>query len=313
MSIRRFALAAVAALLLPSVGHAQDTSATPTYGHHDLSAYFTPDPYRVNVTSGGSLSASSAVSSECAGYMANAADVELTYTSGTLPLYLRTESTSDTTLIVNAPDGRWYCDDDGGDGSNAQLMFSPAQTGTYDIWVGSYAEGGGTSAQLLVSELSADATTDTTPQPEPDPAPVPQSAPQLLIDASRDATYSTISLASGFTPDPRRVSMRAGGRIEASSVSDQCNGYVARAPDVRIHYTAGSQPLILRTQSDADTTLMVLDPEGVWTCDDDSAATGSNAEIFFDKPAAGDYVVWVGTFDPNRGSAATLLLTEREE
>ena len=28
-----------------------------------------------------------------------------------------TRRSSDTTLVVNGPDGRWYCDDDGGNGS----------------------------------------------------------------------------------------------------------------------------------------------------------------------------------------------------
>ena len=61
-----------------------------------------------------------------------------------------------TTLVVNGPNGTWYCDDDGGDnGLNPQLRFTPAQNGRYDIWVGTYAAGATQQSTLHISEVES--------------------------------------------------------------------------------------------------------------------------------------------------------------
>ncbi|WP_377923195.1 hypothetical protein [Alteraurantiacibacter lauratis] len=135
---------------------AQDTSAVPLYHKVELAAGFTPDPQFFAVTSGGSISANASVSSRCAGYIANAPDVRLHYTSGSLPLIISTRSSGDTTLVVHAPDGRWYCDDDGGEsGLNAMVRFNSPQSGRYAIWVGSYSSGENVQAEVAISELSS--------------------------------------------------------------------------------------------------------------------------------------------------------------
>lgn len=131
---------------------AQDVNGDPIYGTANLSAGFTPDPYVVSLTSGG-VNDASALGGACRGFVATSPDVRLNYSAGSLPLILSVASNSDTTLVVNGPDGRWYCDDDGGDGLNPSLRFGSPMSGRYEIWVGSYSSGGGTSAQLNISEL----------------------------------------------------------------------------------------------------------------------------------------------------------------
>ena len=130
---------------------AQDIGAAPTYGTLTLSAGFQPDPTVVSLSSGGSINAG-AISS-CRGYIANAPDVRLNYTSGFLPLIVSVDSASDTTLVVNAPNGAWYCDDDSGDGSNPSITFSSPLSGRYEIWVGTYSSASYASASLSISEL----------------------------------------------------------------------------------------------------------------------------------------------------------------
>lgn len=285
----------------PASGGGQpDPALTATYGSQRLSAGFNPDPYTVNVTAGGALQASS-VGSGCTGTIAAAPDFELTYTAGSLPLIFRTLSSADTTLAINGPNGSWYCDDDSGGQSNAEVRFDGPQSGVYDVWVGSYS---GTMAQttLQISEISGGS-----------PAPVVTSpssgGSSLMPSASLTATYGEILLRSGFTPDPRRIALRAGGPVPAANASAGCTGSIARAPDYQITYTAGRQPLIIRTESTTDTTLVVNDPDGVWHCDDDSRGDG-NAEVNLDKPSSGVYDIWVGTFSGGT-SAAVLILTER--
>jgi hypothetical protein len=147
--MKKLAIAAAAVIAVAGPVAAQNTTLRANYGEISLSAGFTPDPYAVNVQAGGSINAPSG----CSGSISEAPDFEVTYTAGSLPLIFRTQSNSDTTLIINGPDGRWYCDDDGGDNLNAYIRFDKPSSGTYDIWVGTYG-GGITPATLYISELN---------------------------------------------------------------------------------------------------------------------------------------------------------------
>lgn len=132
---------AASVFAMTSVAVAQDMSATPTYGSVALNTGFTPDPHSVSLTAGGSIDASTAsalAGANCRGFIASAADFELTYTAGSsFPLKIRVESSADTTLVVNAPDGSWYCADDV-EGINPVLTWATPPSGVYDIWVGTY-------------------------------------------------------------------------------------------------------------------------------------------------------------------------------
>lgn len=130
-----------------------DWSLPANFGSANLRGGFTPDPYRVNIVSGGGYRADS-VRSGCAGWVSAAPDFELNFTAGSLPLILSAASSSDTTILVNDPNGNWHCNDDGGNaGLNPALSFNNAASGTYDIWIGSYSQGGGAEATLSISEL----------------------------------------------------------------------------------------------------------------------------------------------------------------
>lgn len=137
----------------PSYGSI-DFSLPANFGSVSLRAGFTPDPYRVNIVSGGNIQASQARSG-CAGWVSAAPDFELHYTAGSsLPLILSAASSSDTTILVNDPNGNWHCNDDGGNaGLNPALTFHNPGSGTYDIWIGSYRQGENANASLSISEL----------------------------------------------------------------------------------------------------------------------------------------------------------------
>jgi len=145
------------AVALTASGSAQDVTADPNSDSVYLESGFTPDPTTVNVTSGGTIDVSNVIDG-CSGHISNAPDVRLNYnatnTPNTLPLYIYAKSSGDTTLVINAPDGRWYCNDDGSEGVNPMLVFGPAQSGDYEIWIGSYDQGEYHDATLEISELS---------------------------------------------------------------------------------------------------------------------------------------------------------------
>lgn len=127
-------------------------------------------------------------------------------------------------------------------------------------------------------------------------------------DASLTATYGEISLRAGFTPDPYNVSVTAGGSVNGSALPGACTGMISRAPDFEVTYSAGSLPLVFRTISNSDTTLIINGPDGSWNCDDDSYGDG-DAQVRFNRPQSGTYDIWVGTFGSNTANA-TLQITE---
>ncbi|MGV9009209.1 hypothetical protein [Brevundimonas sp.] len=285
---------AVAAIMGVSAAAAQDYTLSPNYGDVRLSSGFSPDPHTVSVTAGGSIDAAK-LGSPCSGSISNAPDVQVNYSPGSLPLIFRTASDSDTTLIVNAPDGQWYCNDDGFTDLGAEVRFNSPRSGNYDVWIGTF--GGGTAAATLyVTELNSS-----------NYGPNSNSAGGT-INSGLTATYGEVRLNSGFTPDPHRVNLTAGGSIQASSAAQDCSGMVAAAPDYQITYSAGSLPLVIRTDSSTDTTLLVNGPGGEWYCDDDGAGS-LNAQVRLNKPSSGVYDIWVGTFGSSTASA-TLSITE---
>ena len=152
MSPRTVLAALVVALLgaLAAPAAAQRATARPTYGSVRLQAGFLPDPHTLSMTAGGSTRVS--VSGCRYGYVTEAPDLILDYSGGST-LYLYARSSADTTLLVQLPDGRWMCDDDGLGSRNPLLVLSGARRGRYAIWVGTYANRLA-DASLLISEVN---------------------------------------------------------------------------------------------------------------------------------------------------------------
>ena len=142
------AVAAALMAVAATSAAAQNPASPATSGGTRVRAGFTPDPIQVRIYSGGSIDASR-LGGACVGMIASAPDYEFTYTAGSFPLSFGVVSDGDTSLVINGPDGRWYCDDDS-QGLNPILTWGRPQSGSYDIWVG--AVGDGASSTLLISE-----------------------------------------------------------------------------------------------------------------------------------------------------------------
>ena len=92
--------------------------------------------------------------SSCTGYInAEQPDFRVQYEAGDYPLSFLVESVADTTLIINAPDAQWYCNDDF-DGANPMVMFDYPESGQYDIWIGHYGDGSTHAATLEITEYN---------------------------------------------------------------------------------------------------------------------------------------------------------------
>lgn len=151
----------VSVLLFAHPALAQNLQATPSFQDVSLIAGFEPDPRTGRVVAGGELDVSKTVP-QCLGFVSEAPIVRLNYTPepspAAQPLFIHAFSKGDTTILVYAPDGQWYCNDDGFNGANPMLIFGPAMSGDYKIWMGSFEKGSTHSAILAFSEVGADIT-----------------------------------------------------------------------------------------------------------------------------------------------------------
>ncbi len=273
-------LVAALVALVASLGVAQDFTLSPTFGSVELEAGFFPDPHTVSITAGGSIDLSAL---GFYGFVADAPDYDLYYEGDGLTLYIYVEfAEDDTVLLVNAPDGQWHFSDDEM-GLNPGIEFPDAQSGLYDIWVGTFSEDL-VQSSLAISEIGFDV------------AAMVGSGPDWTLDP----TYGTLELSSGFADDPRTISLTAGGREDISSLGFY--GFVATAPDLDLYYEAGSFSLyIYVSEQSQDTVLLINDPNGEWYYSDDEI--GSQPGIEFSNPPTGLYSIWVGTFGDGMTSA----------
>jgi hypothetical protein len=146
-------MAASAAAIFAIPAAAQNVSARPTYGTLNLNAGFSNDPRSISLQSGGQIDASR-LGGECRGFIAGPPDYRVNYRAGSLPLTVSVRSDADTTLVINGPDGRWYCNDDA-NGTNPAFTFRSPRSGQYDVYVGTYGSSNLRPARLFVSELGA--------------------------------------------------------------------------------------------------------------------------------------------------------------
>lgn len=270
-----------------------DFSLPSEYGAAELTAGFSPDPYNVAIAAGGATDIYEAVEQNCFGFTDSAPDFDVTYEAGDFDLYVSATTEGDATLVVNAPDGSWWCDDDSAGNLNPGIRFDAPLSGRYDIWVGTYSEVGYENGTLHISELGfGDAYSE-----------------DAGLDYSLDANYGSVELEGGFSPDPHVVELIAGGPLAARDAADaRCRGFVTAAPDYEVIFTPGMLDLFISVIADEDTTLVINTPSGEWKCNDDNVAL--NPGYHFENPEEGVYDIWVGTYREGDGAEARLFISE---
>ncbi len=151
------ALGALAALFSDgdgAIAAKPNLEAAPMFGAVKLTADFAPDPYRVDLMAGGSAALDATLGEDCVGRIdADQPDLALDYQAGEYKLFIYGEADDDISLAIHAPDGNWYCNDDGpARGLNPTVAFARPSSGTYRIWVGTIAHDA-TPARLMISEM----------------------------------------------------------------------------------------------------------------------------------------------------------------
>jgi protease YdgD len=139
-------------------------------------------------------------------------------------------------------------------------------------------------------------------------------APAAAQDVAYEPSFGVVSITSGFQPETNWVHLLAGGANRGEytdrNLNIRCTGYFADAPDFRVFFTPGTDPLSFYVESGDDTVLLINTPDGEFHCNDDSA--GLDPALTFDSPQAGQYDIWVGTYSSTDGDypGATLAITQ---
>lgn len=115
-------------------------------------------------------------------------------------------------------------------------------------------------------------------------------------------------IAPGFMPDPYIVTVRGGGDQNASLTAEGCMGYISETPNATFVYEAPASGFRIFFISDADSTLIIQNPEGSFICNDDRVERDPAVEII--PGEEGTYLVWVGSYDSSVSPAGYLMLTE---
>lgn len=234
---------------------------------------------------GGGVSLSS-VNGSCRGYAQPNPSHVLMVPPGVQRVRLGALSNIDTTLMVQLPDGRLLCDDDGGEGLNP-LLEIPAVPGQWRVWVGSYS-----SSNSGPYSLDATAYGGAPPPVAPPPS---------------GALFSTADMTMGARPDPLIVNGTFGGPIQASQMSPDCRGWITPQPSHIVNARTGFPNLRFVVRASADTTLVVRYPDGRIACNDDGG--GSLNPLVEGPTGPGQIMVWVGSYSSSNTGPYTMGIT----
>ena len=169
------------------------------------------------------------------------------------------------------------------------------------------------AALAILSAVTVSRASQNTALQDPTATPAAaQAATDDSMEASADA-FLTINTEAGFPLDPFLVSVQAGGPITATTLSEDCAGYISEAPVVTANYQGEADLLKVFFYSDHNTTLVVETPDGDYLCNDDTSTLLLDPTIAITQPVPGAYNVWVGNSTPRGLAAGFLVFTTHEE
>ena len=173
----------------------------------------------------------------------------------------------------------------------------------------SYSFSGLVLAGLLACGGNGGSTPPTPPTPPVPNVVAPPTPPTPPAAGGGDSNFGTVTLATGFMPDPTIVQGRSGGARDASTISAGCNGWVdANRPDHLFNATTAYANLRVLGHSAQDITLVMQKPDGTYVCNDDTENTDPILAPGAMQP--GIYKIWVGSYQQGAFADYKLGFTE---
>lgn len=284
-----------------------------------------------SVTAGGNLDLASCAFVQGHGHIARRPDFTLDFTRNQpgYDLEIRADGQCDTVLLVRSPNGQTHYNDDS-NGADPAIRLTRAETGSYNIWVGTF--GANTCPANLILQTSGGGLRPVVPPQVPPiappvaPVPPPQipplvppvappvsppTLPPQVVNCPNPAangqmlTYAAIQLRNG---ESRGVTAGGGVSLDACA-GVPGHGRVARNPDFTLNLTQAipGTRLTLGVDGQCDAVLLVRGPDGQYRFNDDT--NGLDPEISYGGAQAGEYAIWVGTFGNNTCPATLSLQT----
>lgn len=253
------------------------------------------------ISAGGSF-ALSEMNPNYDGYISSIPDLQMSYSAGNGELSFDVESINagdDPVLLVFSPSGEFLFNDDSEENEyDSKITIEDPESGNYAIWVGNYDSEDFIPTLLVISE---------TPVSTPNESEfVISSADFDQLDVLEDPYYGSVTLESGFMPDPFVRSITAGGSVDLSKYGH--TGYSGTKPDIDFYFTPSgttNETLTISVRSETDTILLINGPDENWYFSDD--VNGSNPAIIFKNPVGGLYSIFVGTYDSETAEAELLI------
>jgi len=181
----------------------------------------------------------------------------------------------------------------------------------------------GLSTPILVGALAATSAAcgGAATQTEVIVATEAPAAASPLIIGGQVSNFGQAGLDTGFLPDPHQVAVVSGASdatgdvVDISSLSltprnsGACRGYTTAAPDYIVRVGSPGQLLRFYVNAPGDTTLIINDGAGNWWCSDDD---GGNLNPLIDiaNPPAGQYDIWVGSYQAGANIQSVLSVSE---
>lgn len=129
------------------------------------------------------------------------------------------------------------------------------------------------------------------------------------------ANHNEITINQNTITEPLTIEGISGGAIAAEEITQTentatgyCDGYVSRQPNHFLELESFLEFLRLEVESQADTTILVKGPGGVW-CNDDAATANPMIEGQWQP---GLYQVWVGSYQADSNNNYQIKITIRK-
>ncbi len=295
-----------------------DVAASPNFAAVYLEAGFPLDPYLVRVESSGTVDAAT-VLEECSGVIPAVPDVVVNWSGEADQLTFFVYSDTDPTLLIVTPSGNILCNDDYSlDTLNPVVSIPSPEAGSYAVFVGAYDPAALAYGWLGVTQMSSEqldvANADLSPMLDVRARPVAAAAVQRSVGelvASADPLFGADTLDAGF--GEQGIAVTGAGTesvVQFALNSAECSGFINLVPSYRFTLSAETSPLSVFFNGDADSVLVVRQPDGSFVCNTNAADDNLNPALTLDNAAAGDYAVWVGTANPTGVATGTLVISE---
>ncbi len=284
----------------------------------DMQAGFALDPFLVSLNGGGELDAST-LDPACVGYINDKPVLTANWEGAVDFLRIFFYSDSDSTLVIQQPDGGYICDDDVDENVlDPELVAEQPAAGAYKIWVGSYEPNQLIPGLLVItarpdlSLSSFDPRALVKREPikivERRPSDVEVAAKAAVTETSRVAADTVISAETTVT-----ATIVASGTVPSFEVSGEdavCGGMIGEQPDYIIDVPADIAALRIMFEAEQDTSLVAVHAEAGSFCADDRTETlNANPVLDLEEPAPGLYAIYVGRFQADEPVTGTLTIT----